>query len=140
MHLELSTNMFVGPSGTVKLAKKEPVKKESVAKPAASTEKKPAATKVCYVPDCSVCNSPNVYLQKETATKTAVSKKKAAAPKKTPAKVAESKKAPAPKKVAAPKPKANTASKRKTPTSVRPCDSQRLFSFLICSLNRPPLL
>lgn len=133
--------MPVGPSGTVKLAKKEPVKKDSVTKPAAATEKKPAATKVCYVPNCSACNwSSNIFLQKEAAAKTAVSKKKATAPKKAPAKVAEPKKAPAPKKVAAPKPKANTASKRKTPTSVRPRDPQWLFSFLICSLNRPLLL
>lgn len=114
--------MCVGPSGTVKLAKKEPAKKESVTKPAAATEKKPAPAKVCYSPSCSACNSPNIFLQKETVTKTAASKKKATAPKKAPAKVAEPKKAPAPKKVAAPKPKANTASKRKTPTSVRPCD------------------
>ena len=36
----LKTNMYSGPSGTVKLAKKE------TTKPAASAEKKPAAAKV----------------------------------------------------------------------------------------------
>lgn len=61
MHFGLCTDMSVGPSGTVKLAKKEPVKKESVAKPAAATEKKPAATKVCCVPNCSECNNPLIY-------------------------------------------------------------------------------
>lgn len=53
-------NVCVGPSGTVKLAKKEPVKKESVAKPAAATEKKPAAAKVCYGPICPACGSRSI--------------------------------------------------------------------------------
>lgn len=81
-----------GPSGTVKLAKKE------TAKPAASSEKKPAAAK------------------KDGTTKTAAPKKRGP-PKKTPTKAAEPKKATTTKKAAAPKPKANTASKRKTPAS-----------------------
>lgn len=42
--------MHAGPSGTVKLAKKEPAKKESAAKPAAATEKKPAVAKVRCCP------------------------------------------------------------------------------------------
>lgn len=57
MYFRVYTNMCIGPSGTVKLAKKEPVKKESVAKPTAAAEKKPAAAKVCYGPICPACLS-----------------------------------------------------------------------------------
>ena len=57
MYCGVCTNKCLGPSGTVKLAKKEPVKKDSVAKPVAATEKKPAAAKVCSGPSCSACSS-----------------------------------------------------------------------------------
>ncbi|KAK2757916.1 hypothetical protein FQN54_004322 [Arachnomyces sp. PD_36] len=79
-----------GPSGTVKLAKKEPAPK-AAAKPAA----KPAAKKATTA--------------KTTTTKKAPAKKPAA-------KATTTKKAAAPKKAAA-KPKANTAKPRKAPTS-----------------------
>ncbi len=61
MYCWVCANVCVGPSGTVKLAKKEPVKKESIAKPAAATEKKPAAAKVCYGPISPACSSRLIY-------------------------------------------------------------------------------
>lgn len=98
--------ILTGPSGPVKLAKKE-------AKPA---EKKPAA-KVCS--GLSPCSDISLtVLQKEKATKKEDTKD--AKPKATKAKAApktktvasKAKKATAPKKSAAAKPKANTATKR----------------------------
>lgn len=100
----------IGPSGTVKLAKKE-----SAPKTAADKEKKTATAKVGH--DVSFIFLPLILsLKKDGATKPAP--KKRGAPKKEKTKAAETKKASTVKKTAAPKPKANTASKRKTPVTV----------------------
>ncbi|MCJ1471422.1 hypothetical protein MMC13_000061 [Lambiella insularis] len=88
-----------GPSGPVKLAKKEASVKAETTTTAASTEK-PAT--------------------KKSTTKAPKTEQKAKAPKKTATKAKAApaaKKAAAPKKAAAAKPKANTATKRKAPAT-----------------------
>ncbi|PGH00985.1 hypothetical protein AJ79_08049 [Helicocarpus griseus UAMH5409] len=86
-----------GPSGPLKLAKKE-------AKPAA----KPAAKKAAAKP-------------------AAAKKEKAAAPKKTATKATTTKKAAAPKKTTAAKPKANVAKPRKAPSAPAVVDAPKVL-------------
>ena len=112
----LSADEFTGSSGTVKLANKA-----SAAKSIAATEKKPAATKVCTVFDVGDLSEIDQTLQKDGTAKPAAPKKRAVTKKDKPKateKKATEKKASGTKKATAPKPKANTASKRKTPVTV----------------------
>lgn len=123
-----SSNNVAGPSGPVKLAKKEsksaPKKTESKSEKAtekkAATKKEPAtkkATATVCVATCCFSDTTDIVKKAKTTTK------KAAAPKKTKAAATKAapksttKKAAAPKKAAA-KPKANASKPRKTADAV----------------------